>query len=72
MKREFPHLFDDKPASVSAPGHGPAQLRQRARTPPPTFPKKRRNHGQDLVERGLIPNMDAYAKHYFEQLEKRK
>jgi hypothetical protein len=73
MRREFPHLFDDKPAPVvSAPGSrssaGPAKGPNTAAN----LPKEAKEYGQDLVDRGLVLNMDAFAKHYFEQSEKRK
>lgn len=73
MRREFPHLFDDKgPASVSAPGSRSSAAPAKGANTAANLPKEAKEHGQDLVERGMIPNLDAYAKHYFEQLEKRK
>jgi hypothetical protein len=72
MRREFPHLFDDKPpASVSSPASRSTAQPTEGGNLVAKLPKEAKDFGKDLVERGLLPNIDAYAKHYFEQREKR-
>jgi hypothetical protein len=72
MKREFPHLFDDKPApQVSNPSTRSTAGAPRGKTVA-DLPKEARAIADDMVERGLIPNADHYAKNYFAEIEKRK
>jgi hypothetical protein len=66
MKREFPHLFDDKAApqvngNISRNSAPPPKGAQTAAN----LPKEARDIAQDLVDRNLIPDLDAYAKNYF-------
>jgi hypothetical protein len=71
LQREYPHLFDNKgPANVNAPGSRSTASTPRGKTVA-DMPKEARETAKDLVERGMIPNEEAYAKHYFEMLAKR-
>lgn len=66
MRREYPHLFEDKaPASVAAPQSRSSAALQRGEKTSADLPKEAKAVAQDLVDRGLIPNLDSYAKNYF-------
>lgn len=73
LKGEYPALFDDKAApTVNAPASrnsGPGKTTGKTAA---DLPKEARAQADDLVERKLIPSVESYAKHYFEQAEKRK
>lgn len=73
MRREFPHLFDDKPPPQvnGAATRNTAAQATGAKTAR-DMPKAAQDVAKDMVDRGLIPNVDAYAKNYFAELEKRK
>lgn len=66
LKREFPHLFDDKPApqvngNISRNSAAPAKTGKTAAD----LPAEARAIARDLVERGLIANEESYAQNYF-------
>lgn len=70
MKREFPHLFDDKPApAVATPGRGLAAPRTGKTAA--DLPKEARAIAEDMAERGMFPSPDDYARHYFAALAKK-
>lgn len=73
MRREFPHLFDDKgPATVNAPASRSSAAAPRGANTAANLPKEAKEYGQDLVERGLVTDLNKFAEHYFAQAEKRK
>jgi DNA-binding XRE family transcriptional regulator len=72
MRARYPHLFDDKPppqvnGNIQRNSAAPARGKTIA-----DLPKEARAIAEDYVERGLIPNVELYAKNYFAELEKRK
>jgi hypothetical protein len=72
VKREFPQLFpapDKAPASVNSPAR--TSVTPKRGETAADLPKEAKDLGNDLVERGLIPNLDAYAKHYFAEQRKK-
>jgi hypothetical protein len=71
LRNEFPHLFDDKGApSVNSPTSRNSAGAPRGRTAS-DMPKEARDVAKDMVERGLIPNEDVYARNYFAALAKK-
>jgi hypothetical protein len=73
LKGEYPALFDDKPpAGVNAPASRNSGAPRSTGKTAADLPKEAKAQADDLVERKLIPSVDAYAKHYFAELEKRK
>jgi hypothetical protein len=73
LKGEYPALFDDKPpAGVNAPASRNSGAARSTGKTTADLPKEAREYGQELIDRGVIPNMEAFTKHYFEQLQKRK
>jgi hypothetical protein len=65
LQREYPHLFDNKgPANVNAPGSRSTAGAPRGKTPA-DMPREARETAKDLVERGMIPNEEAYAETLF-------
>lgn len=70
MRREFPHLFDDKPpASVEAPRSRSAATQKRGKTAA-DMPKEAQAIANDMVDRKLINSPEDYARNYFAQIEK--
>jgi hypothetical protein len=72
MRARYPFLFDDKPApqvngNITRNAGGVSSRTKTAGD----LPKEARDMAKDLVERGLIPNEDTFAKHYFEQAQRK-
>jgi predicted ArsR family transcriptional regulator len=72
LKREFPHLFDNKPApnvngDISRNSGGVS----RGGTTYADLPREAKAVADDLADRGLIGSKDDYAKHYFAEKAKR-
>jgi hypothetical protein len=71
LRREYPHLFDDKGApNVNSPTSRNSAGAPRGRTVA-DLPKEARDVAKDMVERGLIPSEEIYAKNYFAARDKR-
>lgn len=65
MRREFPHLYDDKaPASVEAPRTRSFTQQARGKTAA-DMPKELREYAEDLKDRGLIKDVEDVARNYF-------
>lgn len=66
VRRAYPNLFaNGKPApSVSSPGSRSAQLSTKAKTFA-DMPKAAQDVAKDMVERGVIPDTEVYARNYF-------
>lgn len=71
MRREFPHLFDagKPPPGVNEPSSRTATSSKRPKGVA-DLPKEARALAQDWVDRGLIPNLDAYASRYWADQER--
>lgn len=70
LRREFPHLFDDKgPASVEAPRTRSSAPQKRGSTVA-DMPKEAQEIAKDMAERGLIKSPEDYARNYFAQINK--
>jgi hypothetical protein len=67
LRQEFPYLFegmDKGPAGVSAPGSRMNGTQKRGKTAA-DLPKEARAVAEDYVDRGLIKDVDQYARNYF-------
>jgi predicted ArsR family transcriptional regulator len=72
MRREFPHLFDTKGApQVNGNINRNSAPAPKGEKSAKDLPKEARAVADDLVERGLIPSVDSYAKNYFAAEAKR-
>jgi hypothetical protein len=72
MRARYPHLFDDKPPpQVNGNINRNSAGGPRGKTVA-DLPREAKAIAEDMVERGLIPNVEIYAKNYFTELEKRK
>lgn len=70
LRREFPHLFDDKPApGVEAPRSRTAAAQKRANTFG-DMPKEAQEIAKDMADRKLINSPEDYARNYFAQQAK--
>lgn len=72
MRREFPHLFEDKAApSVNAPNSRSTAATAKTGKSAADLPREARAVADDLVDRGLIKSADDYARNYFAAQAKR-
>jgi len=73
IRREFPHLYDDKaPPQVNGPtsrSTAPVSGRTRGYA---DLPKEAKVMAEDWADRGLIGSKEEYAKHYFEQIARKE
>jgi hypothetical protein len=74
LRTEFPHLFQGQvngkaPPGVNEPSSRVATQPKRGKTSA-DLPKAARDIAQDMVDRGLIKDVDAYARNYFAQEER--
>jgi hypothetical protein len=72
MRREFPHLFGTQkaPPGVNEPRSRDASQPKREKGVN-DLPQAARIQAQDLVDRGLIPNLEAYSVKYWADQAKR-
>jgi cell division septum initiation protein DivIVA len=68
IRKEFPELFNDKPQqrppSVSQPGSRTSAPSNRARGFH-DMPKAAQDVAKDMLDRGVIPNLEAYTNNYW-------
>lgn len=70
LRREFPHLFDDKPApGVEGPRSRASAPQKRGKTVA-DMPKEAQEIAKDMADRGLIKSPEDYARNYFAQIAK--
>jgi hypothetical protein len=70
MRREFPHLFDDKPAASVEGVRTRTSVQQKRGKTAADMPKEAQVIANDMAERGLIKSPEDYARNYFAQIAK--
>lgn len=76
IRKEFPELFNDQPRSQPKP---PAVGQPGSRVSAPSnrakgfhdMPKAAQDVAKDMLDRGVIPNLDAYTKNYWLNAERK-